>query len=355
MVCNGNPRQKGTLTLGHTYANALDTPSERMFWAIAAKQGLVVVGADVSNAFAEAPPPKAPLYLYINDFFRQWWTEHLGKEPIPPHHKVIRVNNAIQGHPESPRLWEKHIDTILQDIGLKPTTHKPCLYGGHIDGHQIYFLRQVAVATPTEQLGQTLIHTINSKMRIPIKLQGIITRYNGVDIHQTQYYIKITCEKYIRKLIAKHKWLTTESAANVPTPLPSDNTYITTLEKATPPNTETDKQMLKERMGFNYRQVIGELIYPMMKCRPDIAFHTTKLSQYMDNPAEEHYIALTHILKYVATTANHGIYYWRDNPRHDLPIEPLPTCHHDNYTMQPIQNKEMYGYVDADWATDSFH
>jgi hypothetical protein len=52
----------------------------------------------------------------------------------------------------------------------------------------------------------------------------------------------------------------------------------------------------------------------MIKCRPDIAFHITKLSQYMDNPAEIHYTALTQILKYIAATAEYGIYYWRDNP-----------------------------------------
>ena len=31
MVCNGNPRQKGTVTLGHTYANSLDAASEHLF------------------------------------------------------------------------------------------------------------------------------------------------------------------------------------------------------------------------------------------------------------------------------------------------------------------------------------
>jgi hypothetical protein len=358
MVCNWNPRQKGTITLGHTYANALDAPSERLFWAIAAKHGLVVVGADVSNAFAEAPPPKAPLYLYIDDFFRQWWTEHLGKEPILPHHKVIRVNNVIQGHPESPRLWEKHIDAILRSIGLKPTTHEPCLYSGLVNNEKIYFMRQVddfALAARTEHIGQQLITTINSKMRIPIKLQGTVTRYNGIDIQQTQQYIKISCEKYIKKLITKYHWLETEHAANSPTPLPSDNGYITSLETAVPPNTEMEKQCLKARMRFNYRQVIGELIYPMMKCRPDIAFHITKLSQYMDNPAEIHYNALTQILKYITVTPDQGIYYWRDTPRTDLPLHPLPTCNHDNYDLQPVHNQDMYGYVDADWATDSTH
>jgi hypothetical protein len=56
MVCNGNPRQKGTVTIGHTYANSLDAASERLFWAIMAKESLIAIGADVSNAFAEAPP-----------------------------------------------------------------------------------------------------------------------------------------------------------------------------------------------------------------------------------------------------------------------------------------------------------
>jgi len=61
MVCNGSPRQKGTVTLGHTYANALDAASERLFWAIIASENFIAIGANVSNSFAEAPAPKAPL------------------------------------------------------------------------------------------------------------------------------------------------------------------------------------------------------------------------------------------------------------------------------------------------------
>jgi dUTP pyrophosphatase len=57
MVCDGSARQ-GTITLGHTFGNSLDAPSERLFWAIVAKKGLTAFGADCSNAFAEAPPPK---------------------------------------------------------------------------------------------------------------------------------------------------------------------------------------------------------------------------------------------------------------------------------------------------------
>jgi hypothetical protein len=102
MVCNGSPRQKGTVTIGHTYANALDVASERLFWAIVANEGMIATGADISNAFAEAPGPQAPLFLCIDDTFRAWWTKHKGNAPIPADCKVVRVHNAIQGHPESP-------------------------------------------------------------------------------------------------------------------------------------------------------------------------------------------------------------------------------------------------------------
>jgi hypothetical protein len=49
------------------------------------------------------------------------------KETLPSHQATIPVLLAIQGHPESPRLWEKHADSILRELGLNPTTHEPCL------------------------------------------------------------------------------------------------------------------------------------------------------------------------------------------------------------------------------------
>jgi hypothetical protein len=69
----------------------------------------------------------------------------------------------------------------------------------------------------------------------------------------------------------------------------------------------------------------------MMKCRPEIAPHAIKLSQYMENPAESHYQALRDILSYLANTIHDGIYYWRPSPRQDLPTMPMPALHPDKY------------------------
>jgi hypothetical protein len=46
------------------YANCVDQMSLRMFYAIAAGENLLVLGADVSNAFAKAPPTQVGV-LYL--------------------------------------------------------------------------------------------------------------------------------------------------------------------------------------------------------------------------------------------------------------------------------------------------
>jgi hypothetical protein len=48
----------------------------------------------------------------------------------------------MQGHPESPLLWEKHVNKILWDIDLTPTIHEPCLYSGIINGNRVLFMQQ---------------------------------------------------------------------------------------------------------------------------------------------------------------------------------------------------------------------
>jgi hypothetical protein len=91
--------------------------------------------------------------MRVDHVFQHWWTTHLGRPAIPYGH-VLPVQRALQGHPASPRLWERHVNAILEDLGFVPTTHEPCIYRGNIDGHSVLFLRQVddfamAVDDPT--------------------------------------------------------------------------------------------------------------------------------------------------------------------------------------------------------------
>ena len=140
-VANGAPHLKDTITLAATYAACLDQSACRLFWSIAAIKNKKVFSADAQNAFAEAPPPKSPLYLKTGEAFRNWWKNKHNE--LLPRDSYVRVNQAIQGYPESPRLWQLHIDGILRKIGFTSTTHEPCIYVQHTPTESIYFLRQV--------------------------------------------------------------------------------------------------------------------------------------------------------------------------------------------------------------------
>ena len=120
---------------------------------------------------------------------------------------VVPVLAAMQGHPEAPRLWEKHADAILRKCGLYPTTHEPCLYSGLIEGERVLFMRQIddfTVAAPSEHIANILFDMIDDAITFLMKRIGLVTLFNGLNIIQTREYINISAETYINKIIPKY-------------------------------------------------------------------------------------------------------------------------------------------------------
>jgi hypothetical protein len=79
---------------------------------------------------------------------------------------------------------------------------------------------------------------------------------------------------------------------------------------------------------------MGEIMVPMIKCRPDISPHVIILSQFMNNPSEIHCKALKVILIYLAATRDEGIHYWREKPHPSLPHKPIPITHANDYMIK---------------------
>jgi len=214
----------------------------------------VVVGADVSNAFAEAPAPGNTFYIIPDHIFHSWWVNHKKRQPIPPGW-VLRVKFALQGHPESPRLWEQHIRKILTGkLGYQSMHHERCLYQAVLYGHWTMLLRQVddfAFAVKTETIGRNIVNDIDQQLRIRIKYLGVLKMFNGMDITQTKYYIKLHCTSYITRIIQQHQW-TEPSTKLYPIPYPADNTYTKLLDTAIPPDTITEQQNLSHQYKMHY-------------------------------------------------------------------------------------------------------
>lgn len=57
-ACGGSVCTCQVRVLDHMYARCIDHTSCRMFYALAAAEIMLVTGADVTNAFGDAPPSK---------------------------------------------------------------------------------------------------------------------------------------------------------------------------------------------------------------------------------------------------------------------------------------------------------
>jgi hypothetical protein len=56
-----------------------------------------------------------------------------------------------------------------------------------------------AIAAPDEKTADILLNLIDNQLSIPIKQQGLLDMFNGINVTQTRDYIKINCHTYIDK------------------------------------------------------------------------------------------------------------------------------------------------------------
>ena len=90
-----------------------------------------------------------------------------------------------------------------------------------------------------------------------------------------------------------------------------------------------------------YRQAIGSLMYLMVGTRPDLAFAVGKLARFSASPTDEHWVAVKHVLRYVAGTQHLCIEY-DGNKNVD---EPITMFSDSDWAGDKGDRKSVNGYV----------
>ncbi len=145
------------------------------------------------------------------------------------------------------------MDAILQEPGLTPRIHEPCLYSGIIDGKRIIFMQQVddfAIAALDAHTADVLLNMLEDKLSIPLKRLDHFDMYNGIDILQTRHYICLSCTSFINKISAKYllTWMKHMYASSThPTPFPTDSAWWSKFIKAVG-NSDVKAQALLARI-----------------------------------------------------------------------------------------------------------
>jgi len=126
--CDGSP-QFAPLLHGvvSTYSSCVEQPVQRLFFALATRENYKVYGGNAQDAHTHSPPLKTPTFVSIGNAYTDWY-EHRFKKKLD-RSLVIPVLHALQGHPESGKLWEKYITAILR------SPHFGTTYDHSILGH----------------------------------------------------------------------------------------------------------------------------------------------------------------------------------------------------------------------------
>ena len=85
----------------------------------------------------------------------------------------------------------------------------------------------------------------------PLNNLGIIRKFNGVNIDQTQSYNHLHCETYIDKIVLHHGWQNLK-LANKPIPMNTDTEYQTKIQLNEGPESIKEQKQLEKKMGFSY-------------------------------------------------------------------------------------------------------
>ena len=106
-----------------TYFFCVEHPIQRQFLALATEQNFLLFGGDAEDTFSHSPAPEVPTYMMIDNQYYEWYLFRFGVKLDKS--RVLPVLYALQGHPESGKLWERHINNILMgpELNFKHTTH----------------------------------------------------------------------------------------------------------------------------------------------------------------------------------------------------------------------------------------
>jgi hypothetical protein len=141
-----------------------------------------------------------------------------------------------------------------------------------------------------------------------------------------------------------------------PAPVPVDPTWMKKLNAATGDPDLKIQATLAKTMGLSYRSGLGKLIWAMTTCWPDLAFASVKLSQANACLHDHHFHGVKHCLKYLYSTQNDRIYFWRTAPRIEFKEGPIPRINSNKQDLLLDECPEyganvLHAYADLDWAT----
>ena len=209
--------------------------------------------------------------------------------------KVLRLHKALYGLRQAPRAWNAKLDSTLKGMGFEQSPHEAAIYrrgnGGNALLVGVYVDDLVITGTKDAEVA-----AFKEEMKATFQMSdlGPLSFYLGIEVHQDNSGITLRQTAYAKRVV--------ELAG-----LTDCNPALTPMEERLKLSRDSTAE---EVDATQYRRLVGSLRY-LTHTRPDLAFSVGYVSRFMQRPTTEHQQAVKRIIRYVAGTLDHGLYYPR--------------------------------------------
>lgn len=211
---------------------------------------------------------------------------------------MVKLLRPIYGLKQSGRNWNEELNESFIEMGFERLKSSSCTYR---KGHwlvAVIYVDDIFVFSNESNSITEVIEAISK--RYEVKDLGEIQHALGVKLDWRQVNsVRLTQRAYIESILKKYNM---QECKGTPTPL---DPRIKISKKDSPETLEEKEEM----SDVPYRELIGSLMYLAQYTRPDIAFATSKLSQYNSNPGKLHWHQAKHVLRYLSKTRDFGMIY----------------------------------------------
>jgi len=225
---------------------------------------------------------------------------------------VCKLHKSLYGLHQAPRSWFFKLSTKLLSLGFRESKADPSLFVLQKFNYVIYILiyvDDILITGSSASVINNFIHSLQTTFFV--KDLGSLTYFLGIEALWCIDGIYLTQCKYIADLLKRSKM---ENAKPCTSPMAS-NCRLTSTD-GTP----------FEDINL-YHSIVGSMQY-LAFVRPDLAFVVHKVSKFMHNPLDTHWLAVKRILRYLKHSISSGLFITKTV----------------NFTLQ--------AFSDFDWAAD---
>ena len=261
------------------YAPVVSWSTVRLFLVLTSYLGWKTIAIDFSNAFVQSDLPEDhPIWIHLPRGFRS---------PLGPR-TCLRLNKSLYGLKISPYLWVQNILGALKELGFKQSAFDPCLV--YKEGILfIFYVDDAGIAAANPSDIDKLIQDLKEK-GFSLTREESFSEYLGIKIAHDKDTITLTQHGLVKKILEATKMQDCKANA-----LPSAIVGLGSDPEGMPMTEE-----------WNYRSIIGMLLYLSTNTRPDIAFAVSQAARFSNEPKQSHAKAVKTIIRYLKGTQDKG-------------------------------------------------